>query len=344
MTRAAADPHNEVRQVAASSWHTPASVLQTMVNDRSRVVRELLAHNRNSPPQVLEQLAYDATSEVRLCVADRPLSVAALEHLASDLSIDVRERVARRTDLPTHVCLTLAADVNPCVRVQVAQGPAPQTVYEALALDHINEVVRAVAGNPAIGRHVAMTLIGHRDRTVRAALGLKSHDADVLGQLADDPELSVRAAVAVNPALAASTAARMLNSQSALLKRSVLARHHENLPDELVERTVEELLCSPRSDIRTALRRQFRTHIRPRTITSPPALDDRRGLFEVVDQYLPFSLIAEAVTHPSVPVTVRAALLEHHEVPAKLRRQLRNHPHELIRTAANRPRKGTLRP
>jgi hypothetical protein len=43
-----------------------------------------------------------------------------------------------------------------------------------------------------------------------------------------------------------------------------------------------------------------------------------------------------------VPVTVRAGLLEHPHVPAKVLAQLKKHPHETIRLAATRPRKRIL--
>jgi len=311
MELAAGDTNNEVRQVAAMSSHTPHGALASLVNDRSRVVRQLLARNYATPPHTVEQLAFDPATEVRLGVAWRPLSIAAIEHLAGDESVLVRETVARRSDLPMHVRVMLAGDEYARVRALMARLPAPPEVYERLAADRASGVVRALAANPRISHHLCMQLARHADRLVRMELARHTDDPEALDLLAEDRELSVRALVALSEDLPAATAARMMRSPSGLVKRSVLVRHHDVLPDDVVQTALEQLLGSPKADLRADLRTRFADRITPRVITEPPALDDRRGLFEVVDQGLPFDLIAHAVAHPSLPVTVRAALLEH---------------------------------
>ena len=311
MELAASDTNNEVRQVAAMSSHTPHSALAGLVNDRSRVVRQLLARNRATPLHTVEQLAFDPAAEVRLGVACRPLSTAAIEHLAGDESVLVRECVARRSDQPMHVRVALAGDGCARVRALVARLPAPPEVYERLAADRTSGVVRTLAANARIGHDLCMQLARHADRSVRMALARTTDDPEALDLLAEDRELSVRALVALSDALPAATATRMLGSPSALVRRSVLVRHHDVLPDDVVQAALEQLLGSPKADFRADLRTRFADRITPRVITAPPALDDRRGLFEVVDQGLPFDLIAHAVAHPSLPVTVRTALLEH---------------------------------
>lgn len=338
MELAADDVHNEVRQVAATSSATPPEVLAGMIRDRSRVVRECVAKNANTPVHALERLAYDDAWEVRWLIAPRQVSTAAIEHLSRDPSVAIRERVAWRPDLPPHICLAMAGDDSHTVRAITAKRQTHQAVYEALADDRSTEVMCALASNPCISRPLAMRISAHPERTVRAALAQHTDYDDVLELLADDKELTVRAAVATNSALPTHAAIRMLGSQSGLLKRSVLATQIANLPDDLVTQVLDEQLGNPRADIRAELRRLFADRITPRVITSPPELHDRRGLLEVVDQRLPYEFIADALHSDVVPVRVRAALLQHPLVPRGVIEQFTRHPNITIRIAAQQPR------
>jgi hypothetical protein len=342
MERAARDTNNEVRQVAASSSATPPEALAGLFTDRSRVVRELLARNTHTPPHIVDALAFDTSSQVRLGVAKRTLSTAAMAHLSRDPFGQVREQLAQNPELPDALCISLAGDHSPRVRAIIARRNAPEAVYARLAHDAVREVALALASNRHIPHRVAQVLANHPQRTVRMAIARKTSHPDILDVLADDLELVVRVEVGINPALASSTAVRMLGSASAQLRNIVLRRHHDRLPDELVDRTLDDLLRTPRSADRLELRTTFAHRLRPRVIVSPPAFHDRRALFEVVDYCLPFELIADAIDHPDIPVRVRAGLLDHPLVPPAVRAQLTNHPHPIIRQAARRPRKRYL--
>lgn len=342
MEWAAADTNYEVRQVAAKSRATPPGVLGNMMHDRSRSVRQRVASNKSTPSNAVEHMAFDPVPEVRLGVACRPLSLLAMVHLSNDPCAALRRKFAGRPDLPDDLCANLAADHDARVRAAVARRPAPVAVFERLAKDSVRQVVASLASNTNIGRPVALLLAKHADCVVRSALAFHNQDAVVLDLLAADAELPVRAVVALNPYLPLDTALRMLDSPSGLLRRLVLARHHENIPEQIAQRVLDQALGSPKASVRDEVRQTFAQRIQARVITSPPALTDRRGLFEVVDQGLPFALIAHAVNDPAVPVTVRAGLLEHPYVPAKVLAQLKKHPHETIRFAATQPRKRIL--
>lgn len=339
MTLAAHDTNNEVRQVAASASTTPPEVLAFLVDDRSRVVRELVARNANTPPHAVERLAFDPSPEVRWGVLGRPLSLAAMRHLSRDPFGHLRERFAYHPELPDALRVALAGDHDPRVRAVIARRRAPQVVFDRLVTDPVREVAVALANNPHIGSSVAMVLTGHRERTVRSALARTTSHAEVLDTLADDTELVVRLEVADNSSLSPATALRMMRSPSRRVRRTVLALHHERLPDEVVDRAIEEALCTPDAQERHNMRRLFAHRITPRVITAPPAPDDRRGLFEVVDQCLPFDLIADAVMNSAVPVTVRAGLMEHPLIPRDVLNRLSRDQSPVIQAAFYRPRK-----
>ncbi len=338
MELAALDTTNEVRQVAASSPTTPPEVLAAMVHDRSRVVREHVARNRNTPPHTLEQLSRDPAYEVRLMAASWVQSPTSLRSLSRDRNWQVRLQLAQRHDLPAHISTTLAVDMRPEIRAAVAARPAPDEVYQRLMNDTDEAVVRTLATNRRIPPHVTLALAAHDHTSVRRRVGHHTTTIAALAMLADDPDVTVRLAVAMNPVLPLHTAVLMLNTRSKMLKRTLLMRFHEQLSDEVVGTLLEELLASPNSDDRASLRRTFADRITPLPITAPPALTDRRGLFEVVDRCLPYELIAHALVHPDTPATVVAGLMAHPLIPADVLTQLRRHPSSVVQSAHFRPR------
>jgi hypothetical protein len=338
MTLAAADPHNEVRQVAAASRATSPEVLAAMVCDRSRVVREHVARNRNTPPHTLEQLSRDPAYEVRQVAASWVQSPTSLTSLSRDRNWQVRLQLAQRDDLPAPTSTTLAVDTMPQIRAAVAARPAPDAVYEMLMNDADEAVVRTLAANRRIPPQVTLALAAHDQTSVRRRVGRHTTTIAALAILADDPDVTVRLGVAMNPVLPLHLVVHMLNTRSKMLKRTLLMQYHQQLPDEVVGTLLEELLASPNSVDRTSLRQTFADRITPLPITEPPALTDRRGLFEVVDRCLPYELIAHAVLHPDTPATVVAGLMAHPLIPADVLTRLRRHPSSVVQSAHYTPR------
>ena len=96
----AADANPKIRQSAASSYHVPVDLFETLAHDPDAGVRATVARNESTPCDVLRELADDEVESVRAWVAVNffvPEDV--MERLADDPSDTVRGLVAWKASL-----------------------------------------------------------------------------------------------------------------------------------------------------------------------------------------------------------------------------------------------------
>ena len=96
----AADANPKIRESAASSYHTPEDVFESLARDTDEGVRACVARNESAPCDVLRSLATDESERVRGFLALNffvPEDAMAL--LADDSSSTVRDLVRWKTEL-----------------------------------------------------------------------------------------------------------------------------------------------------------------------------------------------------------------------------------------------------
>ncbi len=91
----ASDPNPKIRESAASSYHTPEDLFESLARDADEGVRACVARNESAPCAVLRFLADDASERVRGFLAINffvPADV--MQRLAGDASETVRGLVS----------------------------------------------------------------------------------------------------------------------------------------------------------------------------------------------------------------------------------------------------------
>lgn len=90
----ATDSNPKIRESAASSYHTPPDVVETLARDADAGVRGCVARNEATPCDVLRFLAHDESEQVRGWVAVNYFVPAdVMEDLSTDESETVRALV-----------------------------------------------------------------------------------------------------------------------------------------------------------------------------------------------------------------------------------------------------------
>lgn len=314
--RALNHPHHEVRALAARALAGEPRAMAHAACDPHQSVRVVAAHSTSTPPGLIPALS-------------------------GDRAMAVRHAVAGRSDLDEATCLAMAQDPDISLRNLLAAGPRTSAVLEVLLKDPQPSVHETALANPNLAVDVQLHVARFARVSRRHTLARRSQVAEVLEVLADDPDATVRRALIDNPhapiAILVALAERDRD-----LRRQVLVRRHESLPDAVLHRYVEEFMALPDRGIRYWLRLAVPQHTPPLDITEPPALHDHRRLFEVVDRWLPYDLIAHAVGHRSLPSAVRAELLAHPDIPLSTLGQFMNGRSGVLRDAAEEQLRSVL--
>ena len=172
---------DEVGEQAGADPAAPLEALRGHASYGDEPARRAVAGNPSAPPELLATLAADRALEVRRAVAKNPhaspellATLAADPELADDLVVIPRlPAAARRTMIVSGAPRIRAwalglADRAMKVELAAAEG-IPADVLDVLATDADLDVLRAVAGNPAIPPPRLVELGHHADRTVVAA-------------------------------------------------------------------------------------------------------------------------------------------------------------------------------
>jgi hypothetical protein len=96
----AADPNPKIREAAASSYHVPADLFETLAHDADEGVRGCVARNEATPCDVLRSLVDDPSEQVRGFLAvNYYVPDDAMERLREDPSRTVRSLVEWKSRL-----------------------------------------------------------------------------------------------------------------------------------------------------------------------------------------------------------------------------------------------------
>lgn len=305
-------------------------------------IRSLAAKSLRHDDEAMAIAARDSHQSVRVAAARSPVTPAdQLLALACDRAVLVRQTLARRADLDQITCLTLAQDQDMAVRVRIAQGPRPPHVLEFLLQDPEYRVQTEALTNPHLCPDTVWNLAHYGDVFQRSTLARHNERTDVLEVLAKDPEPEVRAAI-IDNAQAPVELALAVAHRNQDLRRRVLRERHADMSADDLQRCIDEFLCAPDADLRTWIRRTLGAQVIPLDITEPPEHSDRRRLFEVVDRWLAYDLIVEAVHDESVPTKVRAELLAHPDIPLATVAGFMHHHSPILREAAARQLRAAL--
>jgi hypothetical protein len=210
----------------------------------------------------LEALAEDTQIQVRQTVAGNPFTpVAALAILAKDNDTAVRERVAKHPSAPVAVLKPLSKDTEYSVRSRVAERPVlPIELLEVLAEDDSSVVRSEVACNLSTPTSLLERLSNDSNSSVRCAVASNPLAPEpLLVFLASDTEWEVQAVVALNPQASADLRDTYLQSWADRLKRALQRETSIRegrspspqipiLPDDLVRATTWLGLIDPEPD------------------------------------------------------------------------------------------------
>lgn len=229
---------DDVRRALAARTTMPERLVDGIVRHRDRGLRRALTWNLSVGPQVRSRLAADPDLGVRVNLVEHcnyryqvstleprtPLTIEAYELLAADPERVVREEVALQPYTPSHVRDRLAADPDPGVRrhlldvgselseaarAALLSDPDPgvrraaaQCLEPAKIVESESDLPRWISKGTILARPLAERLARDGDAGTRArAAAEPSLPADLVAELAADPDPEVRLAVSRRPDL-----------------------------------------------------------------------------------------------------------------------------------------------
>ena len=245
------DPSQEVRLAVARSHSSPSSCLQELAKDLDVSVRQSVASNISAPAELLDELSRDPDASIRQAVAANTQALPeSLEFLSKDPDLSVRTSVARSAATPIGALEVLSKDPQLQIRQVVAWNTAvPLAILSVLSEDPDASVQRIVAMNPNATPEMVLSLIRkHVGAQWRSGLARRSDAKPVLRELALDPEIDVRLAVAQNPNTPVETLFALANDMHDRTVR-LLACTNPSVSPELLDRYLAPGLDALRASI-----------------------------------------------------------------------------------------------
>ncbi|RFU40187.1 LRV domain-containing protein [Actinomadura logoneensis] len=210
-------PDEHVRRMVANNRYAPPEQRARLVTDPAADVRIATAQGpsalRETVPPLPEHayavLAEDADRRVREALAGRhDIPPSTRRTLCADQDPGVRAAAVHAwPDPPDDITDRLLADPVPSVRRTAALkvvARRPELVPALLADDELDDYDKAtkVAKTARLDRETALRLARHEDPDFREAVAANPHTpADLVAELARDPEHEVRLAVSMRPEL-----------------------------------------------------------------------------------------------------------------------------------------------
>ncbi|GEM_PF-585909 len=134
--RALAEKAKRIRWLMAVNPHTPAPVLEGLVDAGDPAHLERIAENPGASPVTLARLAFHPSEAVRAAVAENSRTpIEAVCMLANDECVDVRFRLAESYHLPLAILQVLCDDDNPFVAAR-----ARKTLRRICTADEVDDV------------------------------------------------------------------------------------------------------------------------------------------------------------------------------------------------------------
>ena len=316
----ASDTALAVRLAVIANHHTTALILNHLAKDSSEKVRLAVASHRSTAKGSLLTLASDAALAVRLAViANHHTTAAIFDHLANDPSTELRVRLAEhKAERLGHSHLTiLTIDPQESVRLAVANNQhTSEDSLLILASDSSIAVRLAVIENGSITTAIRLHLTQDPALEVRRQLATYDRyytDPQIahLINLAEDPEASVRLAVAKHQHTSEKILLLLASDSSVPVRLAVIA--HKNTTKAI------RIHLTKDPDIAVRLRlaefgRDYDRYTRSQTehasylinLSADPEESVRLAI--LANDWIPPDVITQLITDPSE--TVRLALIQ----------------------------------
>ena len=233
------DPNKSIRRAVAQNENSPGEILNKMseVGDYYDNVWEEIAENISTPPATLAilfnktkepQFDYDLRYAIQKIIARNPSTPTELltdifnASLGRMMGHSVQTQLAKNPNLPLEIIEVLASSDSSMVRGVISANPAtPANLVEKLAEDEDVFVKMYVfRGNfDKLSPSSIKRLSEDEDLNVRAQVGYKSKDPELLEKLSNDPAPFVRMKVAMNKATSTSTLEKLKNDKDPDVRR-----------------------------------------------------------------------------------------------------------------------------
>ena len=317
----ASDTALTIRLAVIANHHTTARILNHLAKDSSVKVRLAVASHRSTAKGSLLTLASDAALAVRLAViANHHTTAAIFDHLANDPSTELRIRLAEhKAERLGHSHLTiLTSDPQESVRLAVANNPrTSEDSLLVLASDSSIAVRLAVIENQSITTAIRLHLT--QDPALDVRRHLATYDRYYTGgpeiahliNLAEDPEESVRLAVAKHQHTSEKILLLLASDSSVPVRLAVIAHknttkairiHLTQDPDIAVRLRLAEF----RRDVYGYNRNQIEYASYLINLSADPEESVRLAI--LANYWIPPDVITQLITDPSE--TVRLALIQ----------------------------------
>ena len=310
----------KVRLAVGANYYITALVLNHLVKDSSEKVRLAVASHSSTAEGSLLTLASDTALAVRLAViANHHTTAAIFDHLANDPSTELRVRLAEhKAERLGHSHLTiLTIDPQESVRLAVANNQhTSESSLLILASDNSMAVRLAVIENQSITTAIRLHLTQDPALEVRRQLATYDRyytDPQIahLINLAEDPEASVRLAVAKHRHTSEKILLLLASDSSVPVRLAVIA--HKNTTKAI------RIHLTKDPDIAVRLRlaefgRDYDRYTRSQTehasylinLSADPEESVRLAI--LANDWIPPDVITQLITDPSE--TVRLALIQ----------------------------------
>lgn len=232
LTRLARDPEPYVRRAVAKSQHVSADTLARLARDSDMDVRVNVAMNARTPPDALRTLVRDRSELVRrwaILHPQLPFDLVLERFEGTVVSLYETEQLRRRLEQSPHELQRAEASENPRVRAVAAAATTDTSRLARLSRDPAPIVRAQVAPKSALLDLVIVErLATDRDPEVRRQLAAHVLDETTMRDLSADPDATVRAAIATNPAAPIDVLERLACDDDELAVGAVLVAHPEH--------------------------------------------------------------------------------------------------------------------
>lgn len=143
-------------------------------------------------PKLLSRLSYDPNRTIRDIVSKNSnLPEYAMRQLAKDPSVDIRRRVANRTN-DQKAFQILSTDIDEPVRITVATRCDYQNILEDMIFDE-SESVRKILAERIQDTEILSMMLDDESRDVRFVIASTCRDPEILQNLTNDSDTDVSA-------------------------------------------------------------------------------------------------------------------------------------------------------
>ena len=171
MQMLAVSPDELVRIALARRTDLSDKLLEQLSKDNSINVRMEIARQANLPQSVIKALAEDLDPVSEIIATRTDLTEDIIEHLASNYSFAIRQKVVENSKLPTHLVEKLSNDQDYLVRkALVKHHTLTDAIIKKLSRDEYFGVRQAIAEYQPLTQEIVKRLSQDADERVRETI------------------------------------------------------------------------------------------------------------------------------------------------------------------------------